>query len=134
MNSSLSVNDLSSFFAARQHVLAALLFGSFATGRANMQSDLDIAVIPDNPLSANQTMALVRDLAMQFGRPVDVIDLAVQHGPVASALPAPCPETVTQMRRTTTGTQARRRTKKKTDPRRLEKKDVVKMCANANCI
>ena len=84
MNSSLSVNDLSSFFAARQHVLAALLFGSFATGRANMQSDLDIAVIPDNPLSANQTMALVRDLAIQFGRPVDVIDLAVQHGPVAS--------------------------------------------------
>ena len=67
-----------------QHVLAqhggirlAILFGSLATGRATPESDLDLAVLMDAPLSAETKMALIGDLSQAMGRPVDLIDLRV---------------------------------------------------------
>ena len=66
------------------HVLAqhggirlAILFGSLATGRATPESDLDLAVLMDAPLSAETKMALIGDLSQAMGRPVDLIDLRV---------------------------------------------------------
>jgi predicted nucleotidyltransferase len=65
-----------------RHVLAlhggirlAILFGSLAKGRATPESDLDLAVLMDAPLSAETKMALIGDLSQAIGRPVDLIDL-----------------------------------------------------------
>ena len=55
----------------------AILFGSLATGRATPESDLDLAVLLDAPLSAETKMALIGDLSQAMGRPVDLIDLRV---------------------------------------------------------
>lgn len=53
----------------------AILFGSMATGRADAESDFDIAVAAAKPLTVDEKMMLVERLAVQFGRPVDLVDL-----------------------------------------------------------
>ena len=53
----------------------AILFGSVAAGKERTDSDLDLAVMAKLPLSVEQKMALISELAQQIGRPVDLIDL-----------------------------------------------------------
>lgn len=67
-----------------------VLFGAVAAGRARVDSDLDLAVAAQGPLTVPEKMALTQALAEQTGRPVDLVDLAtvaepllgqvVQHG------------------------------------------------------
>jgi predicted nucleotidyltransferase len=59
-----------------------ILFGSLAKGRATPESDLDLAVLMDVPLSAETKMALIGDLSQAVGRPVDLIDLRVAGEPL----------------------------------------------------
>jgi predicted nucleotidyltransferase len=63
-------------------VRLAILFGSLATGRATAESDLDLAVLMDAPLSAETKMALIADLSLAIGRPVDLIDLKTTGEPL----------------------------------------------------
>ncbi len=55
-------------------VLLGVLFGSLASGRAGFASDLDVAVEGPGPLSAEQRLPLIDELAVALGRPVDLID------------------------------------------------------------
>ena len=59
-----------------------IVFGSITTGRANPDSDVDLAIAADRPLSSAQKMAVVDSVASALGRPVDVIDLLSDGGPV----------------------------------------------------
>ena len=64
--------------SALQHhpyIAQVIVFGSLATGRAGPDSDLDIAVQAAQPLTPEQKVALIDDLALAIGRPVDVVDL-----------------------------------------------------------
>ena len=71
-------------------VSLAVLFGSIAADRPRADSDLDIAVAADHPLTVADKIALTQALAETTGRPIDLIDLAtvtepllgqiVQHG------------------------------------------------------
>jgi predicted nucleotidyltransferase len=72
-----------------QHVMArhpsvvlAILFGSMANDRARNDSDLDIAVATITPLTAQTHLAIIEDLALAIGRPVDLIDLDRTHNPL----------------------------------------------------
>ncbi|MFN3716200.1 MAG: type VII toxin-antitoxin system MntA family adenylyltransferase antitoxin [Thiobacillus sp.] len=56
-------------------IRVAILFGSLAAGRATPESDLDLAVLMEAPLSAETRMALIGELSQAIGRPVDLIDL-----------------------------------------------------------
>jgi predicted nucleotidyltransferase len=60
----------------------ALVFGSLAKGTAHCESDLDLAVGADHPLDAQETMALISDLAEALGRPVDLVDLSTVGEPL----------------------------------------------------
>lgn len=60
----------------------ALLFGSAARGALHAESDLDVAVLGDGPLSAEDKRALIEGLARASGRAVDVIDLATVGEPL----------------------------------------------------
>lgn len=53
----------------------AVLFGSLAEDNAHDGSDLDLAVQLTTMITPNQKMKLVSDLAIQTGRPIDLIDL-----------------------------------------------------------
>ena len=53
----------------------AIVFGSVARGFAGTDSDLDIAVATDRPLSAEEKISLISQLAETSGRAIDLIDL-----------------------------------------------------------
>lgn len=60
----------------------AVVFGSMASGRQRPDSDLDIAVLADRPLSAERHVALIDALARASGRAVDLIDLKTVGQPL----------------------------------------------------
>jgi len=57
------------------YIRLAILFGSFATGHIKPDSDLDVAVDAGRPITVDEKMKLIEDLAIEIGRPVDLIDL-----------------------------------------------------------
>lgn len=61
-------------------VRLGILFGSANEGRAGYESDLDLAVMGERALSAEEKMALIEALARRTGRPVDLVDLQTTHG------------------------------------------------------
>ena len=63
-------------------VCFAILFGSVALGRQHPDSDLDIAIAANHPLSANEKIAIISALAERIGRPIDLIDLSVVAEPL----------------------------------------------------
>jgi uncharacterized protein len=68
--------------ARHPSIVIAILFGSLATGHSRSDSDLDLAVASTISLSQEIRVQLIEELAMAFGRPVDLIDLAQAHGPL----------------------------------------------------
>lgn len=60
----------------------AILFGSHATGRVTASSDIDLAVAADQTLSTKEKLSLIDDLALQFGCPIDIVDLMAVSGPI----------------------------------------------------
>ena len=57
------------------HIRLAILFGSFVSGHIRPDSDLDIAADAGRPITVDEKMQLIEDLAIEIGRPVDLIDL-----------------------------------------------------------
>jgi predicted nucleotidyltransferase len=60
----------------------AILFGSMAQNGAKFESDLDLAVQSDHVLTTEEKMELTSDLAQQFMRPIDLIDLRTVGEPL----------------------------------------------------
>ncbi|MEQ1556469.1 MAG: nucleotidyltransferase domain-containing protein [Gallionella sp.] len=56
-------------------IFLAIVFGSVATGRQRMESDLDIAVGAHQALSVTEKIALINALSDATGRAIDLIDL-----------------------------------------------------------
>lgn len=68
--------------AGHPSIVLAILFGSLAKDRARSDSDLDLAVATSTPLTSHAHIALIEDLALALGRPVDLIDLDQAHNPL----------------------------------------------------
>lgn len=71
-----AADSIRAVLAQHPRIGLAVLFGSLADGRARPDSDLDLAVQSATPLSVEEKMALIGDLAEALGRPVDLVDLA----------------------------------------------------------
>lgn len=72
--------DLKALADVIDHLLSgqvrlAYLFGSFASGRAGVHSDLDLAVLPFEPVSDEVIWSWGQMLAVELGRDVDLINL-----------------------------------------------------------
>ena len=76
------IKQLHAFFAPHGDVELVILFGSLAQGKARPDSDLDIAVMYQHTLTQEQRRQLIEQLALQFGRPVDLIDLRTAGEPL----------------------------------------------------
>jgi predicted nucleotidyltransferase len=66
---------LTTFFAAQPAVVSVYVFGSVARGEANTKSDLDLAILFDQPPSAalmGPRFSLASDVERLVGRPVDL--------------------------------------------------------------
>lgn len=72
---SANLEHIRSYLQDEPDVYLAYVFGSVATGKANYQSDLDVAIRASHALSATKKAAIISELASITGRPVDLIDL-----------------------------------------------------------
>jgi predicted nucleotidyltransferase len=79
-------DDIAMRLRSRGTISVAWLFGSIADGTEGADSDLDIAVLGPEPLSAAEKQQIIEDLARQIGRPVDLIDLQSTHGPIVGTV------------------------------------------------
>lgn len=66
---------LTRLLAAEPDIVLATVFGSVAEGKQRVDSDLDIAVLTGRPLALERKQQLIKLLAMESGRPVDLVDL-----------------------------------------------------------
>ena len=64
------------------HITLAILFGSCAIGNARPDSDIDIAVTAERPLTLGERTELVTEISEATGRPVDLIDLTAAGEPL----------------------------------------------------
>ena len=81
--SSLAIDSLvREALASCSNVSLAIIFGSVAAGRPRADSDLDIAVGADQPISLPERIAIIQTLAEVTGRPIDLIDLAAVTEPL----------------------------------------------------
>ncbi|MBK7953341.1 MAG: nucleotidyltransferase domain-containing protein [Candidatus Accumulibacter sp.] len=77
-----TIEVIVSVLTRHPHIKLAILFGSLAAGPARTDSDLDLAVAAEEPLTADTKLALIADLAEHIGRPVDLIDLTCAGEPL----------------------------------------------------
>ncbi len=64
-------------------VKLCIVFGSVAAGKASSESDLDIAVAAEQPLSADEYLALVEEFSTETNRRIDLVDLAAATIPIS---------------------------------------------------
>jgi predicted nucleotidyltransferase len=77
------ISRLETYFRERPEAFAAAyVFGSVSNCTAKPNSDLDIAVMPLQPITAESKMALIKDLAEISGRPIDIVDLSTANGAI----------------------------------------------------
>jgi uncharacterized protein len=67
--------QLTALLTQHSFVKLAILFGSQAVGTARADSDIDLAVLGEAPLSVAQKQLLIAEIAEAFGVPVDLVDL-----------------------------------------------------------
>lgn len=58
----------------------AIIYGSVAAGKMRSDSDLDLAVLFEQPLNVDQKMALAARLELELLRSVDLVDLSAISG------------------------------------------------------
>ena len=73
---------LSRFLSGYPQFRLAILFGSQATGDITGESDIDLALLSDIPISSGLKLELVEMIGARFGRPVDIIDLYYAAEPI----------------------------------------------------
>ncbi|MGH8629613.1 MAG: type VII toxin-antitoxin system MntA family adenylyltransferase antitoxin [Burkholderiales bacterium] len=73
---------LADVLSRHPQIRLAIVFGSIARGSARRDSDLDLAVLASHPLSAEEKIQLIADLAAHTGRPVDLVDLRTVGEPL----------------------------------------------------
>ena len=74
--------QLTRFLSRYPQFELAILFGSQARGDANGESDIDLALLSDTPLSSSLKLELIELIGARFGRPVDIVDLYYAAEPI----------------------------------------------------
>ena len=64
------------------NIRLVILFGSMVNEKANVESDLDLAVLYEQKMNYEVKIDLIEQLALLLGRPVDLIDLATVGEPL----------------------------------------------------
>jgi len=76
------VSRVTDFLRQQKGINLAILFGSLSTGNVHRESDMDIAIGKKQPLSAEEKVELISQLALLTGRAIDLIDLSTVGEPI----------------------------------------------------
>jgi predicted nucleotidyltransferase len=76
--------ELAAVLAGIPDIKVAVVFGSLVKGSLRHDSDVDVAVAAEQPLSLLARMRLIEALAVKTGRAVDLIDLQSAGGLILS--------------------------------------------------
>ena len=74
------IQDLKIFFANQKDVQLAFAFGSLAANKMRLDSDVDIAILKEQPLALDERIALMNELAEVTKTDVDLVDLFFEEG------------------------------------------------------
>ncbi len=77
-----SLAAIRAVLARHREIELAILFGSVAKEQDRPDSDIDLAVAAALPLSAEQRLGLIGDLAEATGRQIDLVDLHTAGEPL----------------------------------------------------
>lgn len=66
---------LAALLSRYPEIKMAILFGSQTTGHSRSDSDIDLALLTDTPLTSDFRLRLIEIIGSEFGRPVDIVDL-----------------------------------------------------------
>jgi predicted nucleotidyltransferase len=77
-----AILKLKELLASFPYIRVGALFGSMARGTERPDSDIDVAVLADKPLTAEQRIAITEAIALAFDRPVDLVDLRTAGQPL----------------------------------------------------
>ena len=69
------LSPLTALLSHYPQIKLAILFGSQATGNARPDSDIDLGLLAQTPLSADFKLQLIQTIGAEFGCPVDIVDL-----------------------------------------------------------
>ena len=69
------LSRLAALLSQYPQIKLTILFGSLAAGNARPDSDIDLGILAQTPLSADFKLQLIQTLGAEFGRPVDIVDL-----------------------------------------------------------
>lgn len=66
---------LTALLSRYPQIKLAILFGSQATGNARPDSDIDLGLLAQAPLTAGFKLQLIQTIGAEFGCSVDIVDL-----------------------------------------------------------
>ena len=69
------LSRLAALLSQYPQIKLTILFGSLAAGNARPDSDIDLGILAQTPLSADFKLQLIQTLGAEFGRPVHIVDL-----------------------------------------------------------
>ena len=78
----MSIDALEAVLKHHPDIRLAYVFGSLASNRAGVDSDVDVALLAETPLDIEHRIRLIEEIASATGRPVDLIDLSTAGEPV----------------------------------------------------
>ena len=78
------IDAVSNTLKAFPYLSLAILFGSVANNTARFESDIDLAVLAEKPLTASQKIKIIEALADATGRAIDLIDIKTAGIPIMS--------------------------------------------------
>ena len=81
MNTSI-LNTIRDTLSKIPAIRLAIVFGSVADNRETANSDIDLAVLMDASIDANQNIQIIEALASATGRAIDLIDLRTVGQPL----------------------------------------------------
>ena len=76
------IEALRAYLEKDSDIELAILFGSMATGCYTANSDVDLAIKKNRPISVQQKVELIEQIALLTGRAVDLVDLSVVGEPL----------------------------------------------------
>lgn len=76
------IEQLRQLLERQDDIRLSIVFGSVAERTLHPQSDADIAVLADGPLTSRRKITLINALAQVAERPIDLIDLSTAGEPL----------------------------------------------------